>query len=202
MEQLGLRELWDAATPLVRQDALGDLAITCIESWQQAVVFLDPESHTVFWMNSTAVRCLREHGAVLSGRRIQLAQRERQKEFEPFVSAATTEAGSWILDLVGESSSLIFRCRTIGETGFRVLTIFHPDHPCTYIPNVGRLFGLTPSEIRILEGLMRGRRADELACELNVSIETVRTHIRRFYNKLGVNSREQMIAVINAYRVP
>jgi DNA-binding CsgD family transcriptional regulator len=49
---------------------------------------------------------------------------------------------------------------------------------------------------------MNGRRADELAWELNVSIETVRTHIRRFYNKLGVNSREQMIAMISAYRVP
>jgi len=202
MEQLGLRELWDAPIPRGRQGTLGDLAAACIESWPQAVVFLDPEGPTVFWMNSTAERCLREHGAVLSGRRIQLAQRERQKEFEAFLSIATTEAGSWILDLVGEGSALVFRCRTIGDTGFRVLTIFHPDNPSTSVPNVGALFGLTPSETRILEGLMNGRRADELAWELNVSIETVRTHIRRFYNKLGVNSREQMIAMISAYRVP
>lgn len=70
------------------------------------------------------------------------------------------------------------------------------------MPDVGALFGLTPSETRIMRGLVDGRRADKLAEELGVSIETVRTHIRRFYNKLGVNSREQMIAKVSAYRVP
>ena len=179
-----------------------ELAILCIESWPQAALFLDAAEPTVFWMNSAAEICLRERGATLAGRRIQLAQRERQKAFEDFLARSTSEASSWVLNLSGEEQALVFRCRVIGDTGFRALTIFHPENPPTSLPDVGALFGLTPSETRILEGIVDGRRADDLAESLGVSIETVRTHIRRFYNKLGVNSREQMIAKVSAYRVP
>lgn len=202
MEQLGLQDLFEAPRPGSARATPEDLAIICIESWPQAVVFVHPGEPTVFWMNSTAETFLRKHGATLSAGRVQLAQRERQKDFECFLSIARAEVQSWVLDLPGDDAALIFRCRTIGETGFRLLTIFHPDSPPTSVPDVGALFGLTPSETRILEGLVDGRRADELAENLNVSIETVRTHIRRFYNKLGVNSREQMIAKVSAYRVP
>ena len=202
MEQLRLRKVFELPMPEDRGVTPADLALLCIESWPQAVVFFDACEPAVIWMNSTAERCLRQHGATLSGRRILLAQREKQKDFEGFISIATTEVQSWVLDLAGEDSALVFRCRTIGETGCRLLSIFHPDNPPTSVPDVGALFGLTPSETRILEGIIQGRRADELAGELNISIETVRTHIRRFYNKLGVNSREQMIAKVSAYRVP
>lgn len=179
-----------------------DLALACIESWPQAVVFLEPDEPTVFWMNSTAEQFLRQHGATVAGRRIQLAQRERQKDFERFLSITVPDVQSWVLELVGEGCALVFRCRTVGEKRYRLLTIFHPDTPPTSMPDVGSLFGLTPSETRILEGILDGRRADELAEQLVVSIETVRTHIRRCYNKMGVNSREQMIAKVSDYRVP
>ena len=194
--------MYEAPMPGALQMSPADLAIVCIESWPQATLFLDAAEPTVFWMNATAEKCLRERGATLAGRRIQLAQRDRQKSFEDFLSKTTSEVSSWVLDLSGDGRALVFRCRTIGETGFRLLTIFHPENPPTSVPDVGALFGLTPSETRILEGIVDGRRADDLAESLGVSIETVRTHIRRFYNKLGVNSREQMIAKVSAYRVP
>jgi len=194
--------MYEAPMPGALQMSPADLAIVCIESWPQATLFLDAAEPTVFWMNATAEKCLRERGATLAGRRIQLAQRDRQKAFEDFLSKTTSEVSSWVLDLSGDGRALVFRCRTIGETGFRLLTIFHPENPPTSVPDVGALFGLTPSETRILEGIVDGRRADDLAESLGVSIETVRTHIRRFYNKLGVNSREQMIAKVSAYRVP
>ena len=182
--------------------APAELALLCIETWPHAVVFLAPDGSTVFWMNSTTERFLKEHGATVSGQRILLAQRERQGDLEEFLSTASDEAQSWALNLPGDSDALIFRCRTIGETGYRVLTIFHPQNPPTVVPDVRLLFGLTPSEARILHGLVDGRRADDLADDLSVSIETIRTHIRRIYNKLEVNSREQLIAKVCLYRVP
>lgn len=194
--------MYEAPVPEGIRATPAELAIVCIESWPQAALFLDPEEPTIYWMNQAAERCLREFGATLSGRRIQLAQREKQKTFEEFLAGTTAETRSWILDLSGDRLALVFRCRTIGETGFRILTIFHPENPPTSVPDVGALFGLTPSETRILEGIVDGRRADDLAESLGISIETVRTHIRRFYNKMGVNSREQMIAKVSAYRVP
>jgi DNA-binding CsgD family transcriptional regulator len=194
--------MYEAPMPAAVQMSPADLAIVCIESWPHSTLFLDCADPTVFWMNAAAEKCLRERGATLAGRRIRLAQRDRQKAFEEFLSRATSDVSSWVLDLAGDEQALVFRCRTIGETGFRLLTIFHPENPPTSVPDVGALFGLTPSETRILKGIVDGRRAEDLAESLGVSIETVRTHIRRFYNKLGVNSREQMIAKVSAYRVP
>lgn len=48
---------------------------------------------------------------------------------------------------------------------------------------------LTERERGILEYLSRGYRYKEIAAESNISVETVRTHIRNIYEKLQVNSR-------------
>src|ERR1700726_3126867 len=47
---------------------------------------------------------------------------------------------------------------------------------------------LTPREADVLELLQGGRSNGEIAEALHVSIETVRTHVRRIYRKLGVGT--------------
>lgn len=51
---------------------------------------------------------------------------------------------------------------------------------------------LTPRESDVLEGLRQGRSNAEIASQLEVSVETVRTHARRIYTKLGVSSRRDL----------
>jgi two-component system response regulator DesR len=51
---------------------------------------------------------------------------------------------------------------------------------------------LTPRETEVLELLQTGRSNAEIALELHVSIETVRTHARRVYRKLGVRTRREL----------
>jgi DNA-binding NarL/FixJ family response regulator len=53
---------------------------------------------------------------------------------------------------------------------------------------------LTPREADVLELLQTGRSNAEIAQALNVSIETVRTHARRIYRKLGVSTRRELRA--------
>jgi DNA-binding CsgD family transcriptional regulator len=62
-------------------------------------------------------------------------------------------------------------------------------------------FGLTPTEHRVLLSLLSGKEADRLTQEMSVSIETIRSHIRSFYAKLEVNSREQLFAKTQPFRV-
>ncbi|MBX9460703.1 MAG: helix-turn-helix transcriptional regulator [Brevundimonas sp.] len=68
-------------------------------------------------------------------------------------------------------------------------------------PDLGRIFGLTPAEAAIVHGLVSGSGAGELAVDHGVALETVRTHIRRAYHKLGVSSREQLYAAVSPLRV-
>jgi DNA-binding NarL/FixJ family response regulator len=54
---------------------------------------------------------------------------------------------------------------------------------------------LTPREADVLELLQNGRSNGEIAHTLHVSVETVRTHTRRVYRKLGVRSRRELQAL-------
>lgn len=51
---------------------------------------------------------------------------------------------------------------------------------------------LTPREAEVLDLLRAGRSNAEIAHALHVSIETVRTHARRIYRKLGVKTRREL----------
>lgn len=53
---------------------------------------------------------------------------------------------------------------------------------------------LTPREAEVLELLQSGRSNAEIALTLQVSIETVRSHARRIYRKLGVRTRRELRA--------
>jgi DNA-binding NarL/FixJ family response regulator len=52
---------------------------------------------------------------------------------------------------------------------------------------------LSKREQEILEQLSKGYRYKEIADQLFLSIETVRTHIRNIYEKLQVNSRVEAL---------
>ncbi len=53
--------------------------------------------------------------------------------------------------------------------------------------------GITPREYAVLERLARGRSNKEIANELHVSPNTVKTHVSRLYEKLSVNQRVQAV---------
>jgi DNA-binding NarL/FixJ family response regulator len=52
---------------------------------------------------------------------------------------------------------------------------------------------LTPKEKEILKALAKGLRYKEIANEMNIGIETVRSHSRKIYEKLQVQSRTEAL---------
>lgn len=52
---------------------------------------------------------------------------------------------------------------------------------------------LTPKEKEILKALAKGLRYKEIADEMHISIETVRSHARKIYEKLQVQSRTEAL---------
>ena len=57
---------------------------------------------------------------------------------------------------------------------------------------------LTPREADVLEHLQAGRSNAEIALALSVGVETVRTHRRNIYRKLGVRTRRELASLTQA----
>jgi DNA-binding NarL/FixJ family response regulator len=58
---------------------------------------------------------------------------------------------------------------------------------------------LTPREAEVLDQLQLGRSNAEIAVALSVSVETVRTHARSVFRKLGVKGRREL-ATLSVHR--
>ncbi len=60
---------------------------------------------------------------------------------------------------------------------------------------IERLNALTAREREVFEGLARGQDKDEIAAELFISPQTVRTHKQRMFRKLGLHSAAEVVAM-------
>jgi DNA-binding NarL/FixJ family response regulator len=76
----------------------------------------------------------------------------------------------------------------------RGLHVLPPAGMATYEPSGPA--PLTPREADVLELLQAGRSNAEIAGALHVGIETVRTHARHIYRKLGVSTRRELRPLI------
>jgi two-component system, NarL family, response regulator LiaR len=61
---------------------------------------------------------------------------------------------------------------------------------------------LTSREWEVLDLLAMGRSTEEVADELVLSTETVRSHTKSLYRKLGVHSRAELAEVVRRLRTP
>jgi DNA-binding NarL/FixJ family response regulator len=77
----------------------------------------------------------------------------------------------------------------LASRGLHVLPPAGADEPEPMGPEL-----LTPREADVLELLQSGRSNAEIAASLYVGVETVRTHARRIYRKLGVSTRRELLA--------
>lgn len=68
-------------------------------------------------------------------------------------------------------------------------------------PDFGPVFGLTAAETKIVEQLIQGLGAEAIGANLQVSINTVRTHISHVYEKLGITCREELWRRLAPYRL-
>ena len=62
---------------------------------------------------------------------------------------------------------------------------------------VARL-GLSPRESQIVAGLAAGKATERVAAELSIHQNTVRTHLRKIFTKLEVNSRVELLSQVLA----
>ena len=158
------------------------------------------ETGIVRWMNAAAEQLLGN----VRGRHFTsvMAPEDRPRARERFAqkmlgTSVATEATGHLVSSAGarvpvEVSSVVL---TSGETVVGVFGLIEgrPDDTRGAPPP-----HLTPRQVDVLRLLEQGRSTKQIAAELHLSPETVRNHVRRLFQALGVNSRLEAVAAARA----
>ena len=72
----------------------------------------------------------------------------------------------------------------------------------TSISRAGQVYGLSPTQVRVAIALARGNDTNTVARDLGVQPNTVRTHVRRMFERLEVNSQTALIRTLMSVGPP
>ncbi len=87
------------------------------------------------------------------------------------------------------------RISTVGGTFPIFLSEPHP-HNHFDAGRLERFYGLTPTEAKITILLVQGLRVVDVAKELDVSLNTARSHVRQIFAKTGANRQAEVVRMI------
>jgi PAS domain S-box-containing protein len=157
------------------------------------------ETGAVRWINSAAERLVGD----VRGRHFTTVvapedSRRARDLFSRKVLGTTpaTEATGVLISTTGTRVAVELSAVPL-VNGERVVGVFglieeRPEHVTAPPPH------LTPRQVEVLRLLEQGRSTKQIAAELHLSTETVRNHIRRLFQALGVNSRLEAVAAARA----
>lgn len=156
----------------------------------------------VLWSNAAGLALMSRRGPVsLSDNRLILPQRRQEDSLREFLTGLDAGDGVWALHA---DETWLVRAERVVPVDLPpawLLVWQAMNGPDRYRwSDFGTHLRLTPSETRVLKSLMDGSAVDETAGQQGISVQTVRTHVRRIYAKLGVNNREQLFAAVLPYR--
>ena len=159
----------------------------------------------ILWVNGAAERMLSE-GVLFArqGGQMICVDKAQAHGFQNFLTSLGGTPDAWVATKADDSHVVVRgeALRPNGEAPAAALMIYPTDSSDRYVwGDLRKVFNLTKSELVVVKLLVNGDPADEIAEQLSVSVETVRTHIRRLYSKLGVSNRERLFGIISQFRV-
>lgn len=81
-----------------------------------------------------------------------------------------------------------YRSYIFAKDYYSTIAVRRDEANKNYLARRARLYDLTTSERKVLRELVKGNSYKLIAIHLNISIETVKTHIKKIYRKIGVNN--------------
>ena len=165
---------------------------------------LDEQRRVVEVNNPVVVTLKRSRGGVI-GRAADdfIAESDLPEARRRWQSILHTEAGEYhgtgtLVRGDGAELEIDFAARMLRISGRRlaVYVMMNRAKP----PQVNRRRGskntLTPRERQVVTAIAMGHETPQIAKELHISQETVRTHVRNAMSKLGAHTRAQLVAEV------
>ena len=188
----------DRAEGVLEDIALDWLAADCV-----AKLLVDDSLH-ILWANPTALAWL-EAGDCISMFSRRLSVGQSQIQLQEVIARAEERTERFCVQIDGAGAHVIICAKRVGHDGnsptFGITARRTDRNAQSELFGVVEIFQLTQGELAVLKLLAAGRTAAGIAEVQRISVETVRTHIRRLYVKLDVSSREELFVRLQPFLI-
>jgi DNA-binding CsgD family transcriptional regulator len=97
---------------------------------------------------------------------------------------------------------MVWTCLLPGPGGPVLAVILRARRERPDLAVLAEVARLTRAEIRVVEMMMSGTETTAIADALRISLETLRTHVKHAYRKLGVTTRGELFAAMADFLQP
>ncbi|TXH36440.1 MAG: LuxR family transcriptional regulator [Rhodospirillaceae bacterium] len=171
-------------------------AATLLDRLPLGIIFFD-EHATCLSMNENARRAVNEARSLLRHMQTYILSRAKTARL------AGKGTRPHVLSLppnMGEQHYFLLTWDILAEGQDRVHTVFfilNPDQKVQIDDQaLCRLFRLTAAEARVAGLIANGTHLDDIAEQLDVSLNTVRTHLRHIFEKTGVERQADLVHLL------
>jgi DNA-binding CsgD family transcriptional regulator len=175
-----------------------------IELEARARVLVD-DALRVHWMNPAAENLMKGfHSILVRNGHIRTRENRFDRQLRELIDCAPMQAPTCCMHDTKTGELLVVTAVRLSAPSDDMvgLTLLRANEDFPFqLTGLHAAFGITQTEGRVAYRLMCGRTAEEAAQDLGVSLETVRTHIKRAYAKLGVSSREAFFHRLTPFMV-
>lgn len=173
------------------------------------MVLVSPDG-TLLMANHSAARVLDAgDGLRVSGGRVTAANKRQAEQLRGLVERASSgsagDIGAAVMtvnrgEFVRPLSIMVTPLqltREHGESEVAVIFIRDLEVRQTVAPEIlGELFGLTPAEARVVVELVKGKRLQEVADDIGVSLNTVRNQLKQIFSKTNTGRQSELISLV------
>ncbi|MBW2942192.1 helix-turn-helix transcriptional regulator [Zhongshania aquimaris] len=206
----------DFRKDLLVSNQMSDLSGSVLSKVSVGSILLDGDGKIIS-MNQLAKKILASNRGLLSANeRLKANNPAKNSELKKAISQAVVASESMeakqsgiafkieditcgsILDLVIKP---ITRDSYVGSSSNQAVAVYlhdsKNDHVALNTDTLRTIYGMTPSEAQISALIVEGKTQTEISDILGVSINTVKTHVRGIYDKLGVRNQAHVVAILN-----
>lgn len=181
---------------------LGELALGWLAADFRGRLMVDAQLR-LNWINGAASRLLSASRILSLHEDVLLfSNKVDERRFGSFLSTLREQGGNEIITLEDGEGHLVFFGWHNDDAHFSCLevSLSHAERRPLFA-DFRSIFGLTDSETRTAMALFEGKTVAEVAIDRQISIETVRTQVRKLYSKMGAQSREKFYKKLMPFRI-
>lgn len=164
-------------------------------------MIIDPLAR-VHWWNDAAKRAVGASRAVSEVDGFLMFSPDLSREFSAYLTGLRSSAEGEIFTVKDGDGHLLMLGHHEAESDMFCLEIScsHVEEPIMFA-DFRSIFGLTEGERQTALALFHGKMVAEIAQDRNVSVDTVRTQVRKVYSKIGAQSREKFFKILMTFRI-